>query len=247
MTTIEKLVQKIDPDQSITNLEGRFLYQMAKLCPPNGVIVEIGSWKGRSTIWLAKGSQAGAKVKIYAIDPHTGSGWHKKRTRTKIWTQPEFLANLKKARVNKLVTPLVKTSAQARLSWGNKPIALLFIDGDHDYPLVKKDFQLWTPLVMPYGVIAFHDSDWSGPKQVLREDIYCSNNFGHIGRLGTITYATKLDHFSLAEKLNNYHSLTQKSWQDFTKSFYHWLWLRYLKLPKFCQNTLRNWRRRKIW
>ena len=48
----------------LTDKEGELLYQLAKSCTGRGVIVEIGSWKGRSTIWLGHGSKAGKQVKI---------------------------------------------------------------------------------------------------------------------------------------------------------------------------------------
>ncbi len=51
--------------------EGQLLYDLAKNCTGKGVIVEIGSWKGKSTTWLAHGSKEGNKVRVYAIDPHT--------------------------------------------------------------------------------------------------------------------------------------------------------------------------------
>ena len=56
--------------------EGKFLYRLAKRSTIGGCIVEIGSWKGYSTIQLAKGSLAGYKKTVYAIDPHTGSDVH---------------------------------------------------------------------------------------------------------------------------------------------------------------------------
>lgn len=42
------------------------------------MIVEIGSWKGKSTIWIANGSKDGRNIKVYAIDPHIGSSEHQK-------------------------------------------------------------------------------------------------------------------------------------------------------------------------
>jgi hypothetical protein len=54
----------------LTDEEGEALYELARGCTGKGVIVEIGSWKGKSTICLGRGSQAGASVPIYAIDPH---------------------------------------------------------------------------------------------------------------------------------------------------------------------------------
>src|SRR5204862_2126445 len=52
----------------LTPKEGRLLYELARGCTGRGVIVEIGSWKGKSTIWLASGSRRGPGVFVYAID-----------------------------------------------------------------------------------------------------------------------------------------------------------------------------------
>jgi predicted O-methyltransferase YrrM len=56
------------------------LYDVARRCVDKGVIIEIGSWKGKSTICLALGSKDGPRVKVYSIDPHTGF-----RTQEKVW------------------------------------------------------------------------------------------------------------------------------------------------------------------
>lgn len=54
----------------LTPNEGEYLHRLARLDPGNGVIVEIGSWKGKSTILLALGSMEVGGEKVYAIDPH---------------------------------------------------------------------------------------------------------------------------------------------------------------------------------
>lgn len=105
------------------------------------MIVEIGSWKGKSTVWLAKGSKDGKGIKIYAIDPHKGSSEHRKWY-GKVWTFEEFKENIKKARVDDVVVPIVKTSEETVRNW-DKLVELLFIDGAHEYELVKQDFLLW--------------------------------------------------------------------------------------------------------
>jgi len=141
----------------LTDAQGEFLYNAAKNCQGRGVIVEIGSWKGKSTIWLAKGSKAGSNVKIYAIDPHTGSSGHKKK-RGEVWTFEEFKQNIKRANVEDIVVPVVKTSEDAERDWDGKPIELLWIDGEHEYEMVKLDFDLWSPYLVEGGTIAFHDT-----------------------------------------------------------------------------------------
>jgi len=59
--------------------------------------VEIGSWKGKSTIWLAKGAKAGSQNEVFAIDPHQGSKAHTDEGEES--TYPTFLTNLEKAHV----------------------------------------------------------------------------------------------------------------------------------------------------
>src|SRR5436305_15309889 len=54
----------------LTDEEGEALYDLARACTGRGMIVEIGSWKGKSTICLGLGSRAGASVPAYAVDPH---------------------------------------------------------------------------------------------------------------------------------------------------------------------------------
>jgi len=96
----------------LTDREGEFLYKIAKKCSGQGVIVEIGSWKGKSTIWLGKGSIAGNNVKVYAIDPHTGSSEHKKSGKG-VWTFEKFKENIKDAGVNDVIISIVETSEKA--------------------------------------------------------------------------------------------------------------------------------------
>src|SRR5574337_1383187 len=72
--------------------EGEVLYDLARKCTGRGAIVEIGSWKGKSTIWLAKGSKAGNGVKVYAVDTHTGSSEHRQDAGG-VWTFDAFKRN----------------------------------------------------------------------------------------------------------------------------------------------------------
>jgi len=141
----------------LSDAQGEFLYNTAKKCIGKGVIVEIGSWEGKSTVWLAKGSKAGSNAKIYAVDPHTGSSEHKKRYGV-VWTFEEFKKNIKRANVEDIVVPIVKTSEDAARDWDEKPIELLWIDGSHEYEMVKLDFDLWFPYLIEEGIIAVHDT-----------------------------------------------------------------------------------------
>src|SRR5437870_10215952 len=89
--------------------EGRLLYQLARGCSGKGAIVEIGSWKGKSTIWLGHGSHDGRRIKIHAVDPHTGSPEHLGKSR-RVWTFEEFQQNIKAAGVDDVIVPHVDYS-----------------------------------------------------------------------------------------------------------------------------------------
>lgn len=183
----------------LTEKEGIFLYKMANKCTGRGVIVEIGSWKGKSTIWLSLGSKYGKHVKVYAIDPHTGSPEHKGKINKNIWTFEKFKENIRKAKVIRLVTPIVSTSEKAVRHW-KKPIELLFIDGRHEYEMVKKDFLVWYPYVIEKGIIAIHDTTacmtgenfgWPGPRKVANTYMFNPLEICKAGIVDTITYAQK--------------------------------------------------------
>ena len=154
-----------------------YLYETARGSSKNGVIVEIGSWQGKSTICLAKGSQERNRVPVYAIDPHIGSSEHQKDGQ-KVWTFEKFKENIKRAGIEDMVFPIVKTSEDAVKEW-DKPISFLWIDGAHEYEFVKKDFFLWTPFLIDGGVVAIHDviSSFSGPRRIVLEGILASDNF----------------------------------------------------------------------
>jgi len=203
---IKELVKGIDPQHSVSDREGEFLYNAARNCTGKGVIVEIGSWKGRSTIWLGRGSKAGNKVKIYAIDPHTGSLIHRQMY-GEVWTFEEFKKNIKAANVDDIVVPIVKTSEEAEKDWNDLPVEFIWIDGDHEYKAVKLDFDKWSPHLIKGGTIAFHDTTFSGPKKVVIDNIYKSRNFTDVGLIGSITFAKKVNRNSLKDRLKNRQAL----------------------------------------
>jgi predicted O-methyltransferase YrrM len=182
--------------------EGRRLWLLARNCAGRGAIVEIGSWKGKSTIWLANGSRAGSKTKIHAIDPHTGSTEHQ-RDYGKVWTFDEFQRNIKAAGVEDLIVPHVDFSENVVRTF-NEPVELIFVDGLHEYEGVKADFEAWFPKVIEGGVMAFHDTTgWSGPRQLVVERVFRSPHFKHIGFSRSITYGTKTAQNSAFDRLKN--------------------------------------------
>lgn len=190
-------------DGYLQDSEGRLLHNLAKRCQGRGAIVEIGSWKGKSTVWLAHGSRKGPGSKVYAIDPHTGSEEHRSGGRT-VWTFDVFQENIRRAGIADLVVPLVKTSVEA-VQDIEGPVELLFIDGDHSYEAVKADFEHWAPKLLDDAYIVFHDSiEWPGPKQLIGEVLYHSCQFADIRTVGGITYARKVRANTCGDRVRGY-------------------------------------------
>ena len=171
----------------LSDAQGRALFRAAADTRGRGAIVEIGSWKGRSTTWLASGARL-AGHGVYAIDPHRRS-----REYPEAETEAEFLANLARNGLAAVVEPLVMTSddAAARIAG---PVELLFIDGDHSYEAVRRDAELWLPRLIDGGTVMFHDvatAAYSGPRRVVREMVCRSPLFHRICRVGSMIVARR--------------------------------------------------------
>lgn len=189
-------------DGWLNHAEGLLLYRLARRCSGRGVIVEIGSWKGKSTIWLGHGSQAGAGVKIHAIDPHTGSTEHRQAL-DRVWTFEEFRKNIKAMGVDDLIVPHVDYSESAAKKF-TEPVEFIFIDGLHEYEGVKRDFEAWFPKILEGGLMAFHDTTgWSGPRKVVAECLYKSRNFKNVRFVRSITYGEKTAQNTAWDRLKN--------------------------------------------
>lgn len=129
--------------------------------------VEIGSWKGRSTIALATALEArGDGGKVFAVDPHLGSSEHRREGEA-VDTYTEFLANVRRAGVDDYVEPLRMPSLEASTRFSPGSVSLLFIDGSHDYPDVLADLDAWTPLLAPGAGVAVDDVLWPGVLRAL--------------------------------------------------------------------------------
>ena len=201
--TFEDLTSKITGANTLK--EQTLLYNLAKQTR-GGAIVEIGSWKGKSIVWLAQGSKDGSGAKVYAIDPFIGAIKNYEngvRKDIPVSVLGDFKQALKIAKCEDIVEPIVMKSEEAIKGW-NKPIGLIFIDGDHSYGAVKQDFELWSPFLVDGGIIAFHDVACDimtirnkvlllGEKGVRRfaKEFLCRKDYKQFRTVSTILYATK--------------------------------------------------------
>ena len=134
----------------LSPIEGAWLFHAARSLPRDANIVEIGSFKGRSTCCLALGCR-GSRRRVFGIDTFDG-GPDLPRTSS----LADLRCNLERCGVSAYVEPIVERSVAVARTW-RKPIHLLFIDGSHSYEDVLADFLGFFPYVVSGGIVALHD------------------------------------------------------------------------------------------
>lgn len=144
--------------------EAEWLRELARRAP--GDVVEIGSWKGRSTIALGIGVTERGEGLVWAVDHHRGSAEHRARL-GEVNTYPEFRTNIARAGLLTRVVPMVMESEEAarRIVLGS--VGLLFVDGSHDYESVANDIARWTPSLRPEASVVFDDMAFPGVQQAI--------------------------------------------------------------------------------
>ncbi len=137
------------------------IYRLAATWPVEGAIVELGAWVGLTTAYLATACRVRGRGMVYAVDTfeatREGNTRYRSIARFGRSTLSAFRSQIQRAGVEDLVEPLVGYTNQVVHRYPGGPIRFLLIDGDHSYEGVRDDFELWSPLVAPGGLIVFHD------------------------------------------------------------------------------------------
>lgn len=136
----------------------RRLHELAARGPGEGAIVEIGSYLGNSTIYLALGSLAAGREKVHAVDPHTELSMAQVPDKER--TSEKFLVNLDRFGVHQHVVYHRQASVEAAQAWDGGPVRLLYIDGLHTFDAVVSDFTSWYPHLSTSHVVVFDDYLW---------------------------------------------------------------------------------------
>ena len=136
----------------------------------SGPVVEIGAFRGRSTIALALGARTSGSL-VYSIDPHAEFvgvfGGHFVPA-----DREAYYRNLIKSGLAMYAALVNLPSVQVAVCW-QKEIGLLFVDGDHRYEAVRQDLLSWAPFIRKGGLIVFDDAmkPGSGPCRVFDEAV----------------------------------------------------------------------------
>jgi predicted O-methyltransferase YrrM len=193
-TTADAAVAAVDGIEGwLSDGQVRRLFEAARTVPAGGRIVEIGSFRGRSTVVL--GLAAAPGVEIVAIDPHAGndrgpqeiSGFEAEAEDDR----GVFLANLERAGLAQRITSVRKFSGDAHGDVAD-PIDLLWVDGAHRFGPARADLRDWGRRVRPGGALLVHDS-WSsiGVTLALLVAMTFGRTWRYDGRVGSLASYTK--------------------------------------------------------
>jgi predicted O-methyltransferase YrrM len=150
----------------IDSHEGAALYQHALNAAQLGPIVEVGSYCGKSTVYLGAACKLQGSL-LYAVDHHRGSEEHQQGEEyhdpelydaksQRMDSLPTFLNTLMRADLVLNVIPIVAPSTLAARYW-NTPLGMVFVDGGHSMAAALEDYRCWVGHIMRGGLLAIHD------------------------------------------------------------------------------------------
>lgn len=150
----------------MTPNEGEALFRHANTCPVDGPFLEIGSYCGKSAIYLGAAARDNDRL-LFAVDHHRGSEenqagweWHEPDLvdlETGLMdTLPTFRSTIHRAGLEGTVVAVVGDSPRVASSW-QTPLALVFIDGGHGEEPAHLDYEGWSPKLAAGGKLLIHD------------------------------------------------------------------------------------------
>ena len=175
---------------------------------PGLPFLEVGSYCGRSTVWLGGAARACGTV-VFAVDHHRGSeenqaGWEHHDTSVvdsriaKMDTMPSFRATIHDAGLEDVVFAVVGLSPLVAAHMAT-PLAFLFIDGGHGEEPARLDYEGWVPHVAMGGTLAIHDvfpdpADGGRPpyEQIFRPAVE-SGRFQLVSATGSLRVLRRVD------------------------------------------------------
>lgn len=170
-------------DGWLTDSEANRLFDLASQLPDQApILVELGSWVGKSSVVLSHAVKNKPGAKLYCVDPFNAAGeaasvddYKSRQEKFASHLHGVFQNNMANYGAPSLVESIQAYSFDAAKDWDQK-IDFIFIDASHDYEDVKKDIEDWAPFIKPGGIIAFHDVnlvktslELSGPGQAAKE------------------------------------------------------------------------------
>ena len=183
--------------------EGVALTKWSEKFSSIGPIMEIGSYCGKSAIYLSKGAILNDQL-VYTIDHHFGSEEHQIKEEyfdselfdyknQRVNTLPLLIKNINKIQVKNIV-PIVSNSVDIASKWDAK-LGMVFIDGGHSFKAANNDYVSWSTKIKKNGALVIHDifenPDEGGqaPFEIFQKAL--KNNFEVYERVDTLACLIK--------------------------------------------------------
>jgi len=146
--------------------EGMRLYELAKEASRLGPCLEIGSYCGKSAVYIGTACKENGSI-LFSVDHHRGSEEHQPgeayhdrdlfdQEKGVMDSFKAFRKTIEDADLGDTVVPIVATSALVARCWAT-PLAMVFIDGGHSLEAAMADYSSWASKVMPGGFLVIHD------------------------------------------------------------------------------------------
>lgn len=155
------------------NMEKEYL-ELLEQCPENGIFVELGCFKGKSTSFIVTEIvNKGKLVKYYTVDSfegHTDSNDNKEVEAYKGISDIEIDFDRNTKHLEGKFQKIKSLSHEAANLFEDNSVDICFIDAGHSYEAVKKDIESWLPKMKKGGIISGHDYNaWEGVNKAVNE------------------------------------------------------------------------------
>lgn len=175
IASIESLVERFEYVPGMLDWSNAgLLYLLSRTSSVRGDVVELGSWQGRSTCFLAQGCRDSGNGVVHAVDHfkgNTGRESHYVVGKEDLSDlKSNFETNIARAGLSDRVVIHDMSSQDAR-SEVNGPVRLLFIDAEHTYSAVTNDISVWRDALTPGAIVVFDDvaASFPGVVKAVRE------------------------------------------------------------------------------
>jgi predicted O-methyltransferase YrrM len=169
----------------IRNEDGIFLEAMISNLTAGDCVIEIGPFTGKSSCFMGRGIQKHPGIlHLYSVDPWelldapiTGTGLAIAQTRAQ--AHELFRENVVKCGMTHEITEFHGFSEDAAKRWNSpSPVGMIYVDGSHKYPMVKKDIELWAAKVRIGGYMVFDDYNSPQVKRAVDELVQDTLEYG---------------------------------------------------------------------
>jgi hypothetical protein len=162
--------------------EAKVLFYLGSLGGAKGDVLEIGSWLGRSTTFLATGCKTSSNGIVHAVDTFKGNPGKEHMYNSPLKESESiygrFKNNITKMGLKNYVK-VYRMNSKTASKYINKKFRLIFIDGCHEYGSVTEDIKLWKGRLKSGGYLALHDyvDMFPGSMEAIKENLINSENF----------------------------------------------------------------------